>query len=130
MTARERDILCRVLSDVLAGISRGMDLPVWLDDTDGFVLQEVCAVLDPREPRAERRERAEHIRRARLAYPRLTRRADGRLEVPDEAELDALFGCLRDPDCIVARGHSGECDSDRDLPPPGEPQADGGAGPC
>lgn len=48
------------------------------------------------------------------------RRSDGRLEVADTAEANNQYGCVRDGWCILADGHTGECNEDRELwPGPG-----------
>lgn len=50
----------------------------------------------------------------------LHRRTDGRLEVADTLQSNAAYGCSRDHWCILADGHDGDCDQDRELwPGPG-----------
>lgn len=47
-------------------------------------------------------------------------RTDGRNEVADHAEANDRYGCTLDHWCILADGHTGGCDDDReDWPGPG-----------
>lgn len=57
----------------------------------------------------------------------LHRRTDDRCEVADTKEANALYGCPVDEWCILAKGHAGQCDADRDLwLGPGMPYQTGG----
>ncbi|WPH57851.1 hypothetical protein [Mycobacterium phage WXIN] len=46
----------------------------------------------------------------------LRRRTDGRLEVADNRQADTAHGCMRDQWCILAHGHAGECNEEREYP--------------
>lgn len=50
------------------------------------------------------------------SYPTGTRRrSDGRLEVADNEKSNDLYGCKRDDWCILADGHQGDCNDDREV---------------
>lgn len=48
-----------------------------------------------------------------ISHTRL--RSDGRMEVADTEEGNDLYGCKQDHWCILANGHDGECNEDREL---------------
>lgn len=48
-----------------------------------------------------------------MALTRL--RADGRLEVADTEAANTAYGCKKDNWCILADGHAGDCNEDRDM---------------
>ena len=62
----------------------------------------------------------EMVRPWELSSPMVHRRTDGRLEVADTGPANDSHGCQLDDWCILANGHSGDCDEDRELwPGPG-----------
>jgi hypothetical protein len=45
------------------------------------------------------------------------RRTDGRLEVADTGPANDRYGCQVDDWCILANGHDGDCNEDREAWP-------------